>query len=112
MSRSISVEDLKHAVNASAHANLVVIDVRKVLARAQSGETIAGALYRSPFSADLWWQSLAGRKVAVFCVHGHEVSQAVCGFLRDCRVDAVYLEGGFAAWQAAGGPCRPIGQLP
>lgn len=85
----------------------VVVDVRKDGARAQSGLTIAGARYRHPFDAQNWWTQFIGRRLVVFCVHGHEVSQAVCGFLCDNGIDAQCLEGGFEAWRAAGNPVAP-----
>lgn len=88
----------------------VIVDVRKRPARAASAETVPDSTYRSPFSAELWWSDFAGMKVVVFCVHGHEVSQAVCGFLADQGIDARYLEGGFAGWKAAGLPVAAIGE--
>ncbi len=93
-----------------SRAAYVIVDARKRPARAASAETVPDTIYRSPFSADLWWNEFQGIKVVVFCVHGHEVSQAVCGFLADQGIDACYLEGGFAAWKAAGLPIAAIGE--
>jgi thiosulfate sulfurtransferase len=80
-----------------------VIDVRKAPARGKSGLAMPGAVWRSPFSADSWWREFSGKNVVVFCVHGHEVSKAVAGFLNDQRIDARFLEGGFEAYREAGG---------
>ena len=94
----------------SSDEDRVLIDVRKRPARAAAAETIPGSVYRSPFSADQWWREFEGRAVAVFCVHGHEVSRAVCGFLGDQGIDARYLEGGFAAWKSTGLPVAAISE--
>lgn len=105
MPRSITSKQLH-----GSGGSVIVIDVRKEPARLSSGETIAGAHRRLPFDAESWWPEFAGRNVAVFCVHGREVSQAVCGFLGDKGVEARFLEGGFEGWQAAGYPVLRIGE--
>jgi Fe-Mn family superoxide dismutase len=89
----------------------VIIDVRKAPARRSSMLTIPTARRRRPFSADTWWREFAGQSVVVFCVHGHEVSRAVAGFLADNGVDATILEGGFEAWRASGGAVEAIGDM-
>ena len=104
MPRSIMPMDLADSL--SSHT---VIDVRKAPAFLASGMTVAGACRRLPFDAENWWSEFAGRRVVVFCVHGHEVSRAVCGFLKDKGIDATVLEGGFEAWRAAGLPVQPCG---
>ena len=104
MPRSIMPMDLADSL--SSHT---VIDVRKAPAFLASGMTVAGACRRLPFDAENWWSEFAGRRVVVFCVHGHEVSRAVCGFLKDKGIDATVLEGGFEAWRAAGLPLEPCG---
>jgi hypothetical protein len=43
--------------------------------------------------------------VVVACVHGHQVSQGVAEALNAQGRRACFLEGGLAAWQAAGGQC-------
>jgi rhodanese-related sulfurtransferase len=94
---------------ASNLSEWTVIDVRKQKARLAATETIAGCHYRSPFSADSWWSEFRGHRVAVFCVHGHEVSQAVCGFLADQDIDARFISGGFEGWVRASLPVQSIG---
>ena len=94
---------------ADSLSSQTVIDVRKAAAFQVSGMTIAGAFRRLPFDAENWWSEFAGRRIVVFCVHGHEVSRAVCGFLEDKGIDAAVLEGGFEAWRAAGLPVQPCG---
>ena len=85
-------------------AEFELIDVRKPAARNASGLTVPGARYLHPFDALNWWEKCRDRRVAVFCVHGEEVSQAVCGFLRDNGVEAYCVRGGFEAWREAGLP--------
>jgi rhodanese-related sulfurtransferase len=97
MSRTISPSQLSSCLHTT-----VVIDVRKDPARRASMLTIPSARCRSPFAAETWWPEFGGQSVVVFCVHGHEVSRAVAGFLNDNGVDAQILEGGFEAWRAAG----------
>lgn len=97
MPELISISELSEA------KHITLIDVRKAPARAKSGLTMPGAVWRRPFMAENWWQEFSGQKVVVFCVHGHEVGMAVAGFLNDQGIEARYLEGGFEAYRAAGG---------
>ncbi len=92
----------------SISKDLTIIDVRKAPALGKSGLTMPGAVWRAPFSADNWWQEFSGQKVAVFCVHGHEVGMAVAGFLNDQGIEARFLEGGFEAYREAGGAVETI----
>lgn len=64
-----------------------------------------GALRRDPDSVSAWAETLPGAgSIVVYCVHGHEVSQAVAQALREKRIDARYLEGGLEeGWKANGG---------
>lgn len=87
---------------------IVIVDVRKPAARASSGLQIPGSIWRHPFDAVNWASAFEGRRVAVFCVHGHEVSRAVRGFLEDCGVEARLIEGGFEAWRSAGLSVAPV----
>lgn len=107
MSGAISPSQLS-----SRRHEVVIIDVRKEPARRVSMLTIPNAQHRRPFAADMWWPEFAGRSVVVFCVHGHEVSRAVAGFLRDNGVDAAFLEGGFEAWRESGLAVVAIGEAP
>ena len=50
------------------------------------------------------------RRVVVYCVHGHAVSQGAARSLRDGGIHACYLEGGVTAWEQAGLPT--IAKLP
>ena len=86
----------------------LVVDVRKAAAYDESARTIPDA-HREDFEAvPSWGPALRGRRVVAVCVHGHEVSQLVAEQLRELRVDARYLEGGFEAWVEAGWPTADI----
>jgi rhodanese-related sulfurtransferase len=93
---------------ANAPDGWVVIDVRKPAALLASGLTMPGAVWRHPFDAANWADVYRGMRVAMYCVHGHEVSQAVRGFLAEMDIEAVIVEGGFEAWKAAGLPVAPV----
>ena len=102
MPEFISVADV---INSN---KLTIIDVRKAPGRQRSGLTMQGAVWRAPFLAENWWKEFSGQEVVVFCVHGHEVSMAVAGFLNDQGITARYLEGGFVAYREAGGAAEAI----
>src|SRR5215210_6568050 len=81
----------------------LVIDARRKEAYAESGGVIPGAIRRDPETITAWWRDLdLARPIVVYCVSGHEVSQAAAAFLREHRLPAHYLEGGFAGWMEAG----------
>jgi rhodanese-related sulfurtransferase len=85
----------------------LVIDVRRQPAFLGAPDMLRGALRRDPAEVDLWKGALpAGREVVVYCVHGHEVSQAAARAL-----GARFLEGGLEAWRAHGGELsrKPVG---
>ncbi len=104
MQTSITVNEL---INGDVERKL--IDVRKPAARQASGQGISNATWRHPFDAANWAKDCVGQRVVVFCVHGHEVSQSVAGYLRDEGIEAMYLEGGFEAWAQAGHPVETQG---
>ena len=82
----------------------VVIDVRRRVAFLDADAMISGALRRDPEGAAEWAKALPrARPVVVYCVHGHEVSQSAAATLDQAGIAARFLEGGIAAWQAAGG---------
>ncbi|WP_322988117.1 hypothetical protein [Hoeflea sp.] len=87
---------------------LMLIDVTQPPARVASGQIIAGSVRPHPFGAEQWASGYGGRAVAVYCVHGQEVSQVVCGVLRDQGVAAVGLACDFEAWKDAGLAVEPV----
>lgn len=91
-------------VDLGADGERQFLDVRKPQARLNSGLTIPGAVWRHPFDAANWADEFEDGQVAIFCVHGHEVSKAVGGYLADKGIDVVLIEGGFESWREAGLP--------
>lgn len=83
----------------------LVIDVRKNDTFTASDCTLAGALRRDPLQVDAWACTLPpATSVLVYCVHGHEVSQNTMTALRQCGLNAHFLEGGIEAWREQGLP--------
>lgn len=92
-----------------------LLDVRADAARAadprlvptarplHEAETTPDALARLTVSLD--------GPVVVICAEGHRRSQGVAAVLRSARIPAEYLEGGQAAWDAAGLPLVDPGKL-
>ncbi|MBI3042168.1 MAG: chromate resistance protein [Betaproteobacteria bacterium] len=76
-----------------------VIDVRKNECFRESPDLMRRALRRDPERVAEWAKTLpVAASVVVYCMHGHEVSQAAAKALR-----ARYLEGGLEAWRQSGG---------
>ncbi|MEM1378694.1 MAG: hypothetical protein AAGG69_15040 [Pseudomonadota bacterium] len=92
MSDPISIENLKRNLE-----HLTLVDVRKPKARMASGFELERTVHEHPFNAAEWHTRYGGHQLVIFCVHGHEVSQSVCGYLRDEGIDCRYVEGGFEA---------------
>lgn len=85
-----------------------LLDVRKAAARMASGQGIVGADWIDPFDLDHHHPATRGGPVAVFCVHGHEVSSFATALLRLHGRDARQVQGGFDALIAAGAPLDPL----
>ncbi len=100
---SISVpEVLQHCGSASAP---FLIDVRRLPTFSAEKRMIAGATWRDPVAIGDWLKFLPRhRDIAVYCVHGHEISKNTCAALRAAGLNAYFLEGGIEAWMTAGGP--------
>ena len=80
----------------------LVIDVRREPAFRASPHMMAGALRRDPDTVAAWADELpSAAAIAVYCVHGHEVSQGVARALRERGHDARFLEGGIEHWREA-----------
>jgi rhodanese-related sulfurtransferase len=91
----------------------VVIDVRRAPAFAADDKLIVGASHRSPEAMEAWLQELpAGRRVVVYCLHGHEVSQNVAKALNAAGISANYLAGGITSWTETGLPTRNKSRVP
>ena len=98
---AISVANLSASLESESPP--LVIDVRRREAFLKDTKTVGGALRRDPERVSSWVRELpSAGKVAVYCVHGHEVSQGVAKALNEQGREAAYLEGGLADWQAGG----------
>ncbi len=98
------------ALTRAADGQLQLLDLRKPAAARASGQWIAGAEIRDPFTFghdDPLTRS--DRPIAVFCVHGHEVSRFGAAMLMLHGRTAWFIEGGFEALIAAGAPTAPVG---
>jgi len=85
----------------------LIFDVRRQATFEAADRMVAGARHRPHHQAGEWGRALpVDVEIVVYCVHGHEVSQAACAQLRAAGRKARYLEGGFEAYIAAGGPTR------
>jgi rhodanese-related sulfurtransferase len=103
MERSLTCALLKALL--ADRARIAMLDVRRRPAFEAEPRLIPGAVWRDPEQVDRWVAELnPNRSVVVYCMHGHEVSNAVVTRLRDLGLEAVLLEGGIEAWKASGGP--------
>jgi rhodanese-related sulfurtransferase len=102
---SISSSDLYARLGTAAAPT--AIDVRQASTFDADDRMIAGAIRRPPDDVARWARELPPqRPVVVYCVHGHEVSQATAAVLREAGLDAYYLEHGIAGWAELGLPRR------
>lgn len=84
------------------------IDVRRKGTFEQAKSMIPGAVWRDPGQAASWASEFPDdRELIVYCVHGHEVSQATALRLQAAGLNARYLHGGIDGWRAAGRPLAP-----
>ena len=84
-----------------------IVDVRP-----DGDELLPSAVRRPAEQVGEWAAALIAKKVVTFCVQGHERGAGVAALLRSEGVDAETLEGGFAAWRAAGLPVIDASKLP
>ena len=102
-------------MNADEVGDELLLDVRRCGVFEQAPTALPGARWCDPSSLPSWVGDLPrGRRVVVYCVHGHEVSRSVALRLRASGLDAHFLRGGIDAWQVAGRPLvdRPGGPIP
>ena len=83
----------------------IVIDVCRPSTFRQADVMISGALRRDPEQVRAWAKSLPrASAVAVYCLHGKEVSRSAAAAMSEIGISARYLEGGLDAWKALEGP--------
>ena len=85
-----------------------VLDVRGMGARKQSAADIPSATWHDPAMWLDWKDGIPKDKpLVVYCAKGHEISQGLCAALQAMGAQVSFLDGGFAAWQAAGLATQP-----
>ncbi len=89
-----------------------LVDVRDEAAFAASPRLVPGAQRRPAETVATWAAAHRGRPVVVLCQHGGKLSEGVAAWLRHAGAAAETLEGGHAAWAAAGLPLVPEAALP
>lgn len=91
-------------------AEFDVLDVRRDAPFDAAADMIEGASRADPEQVAEWASRLrSSRKVAVYCVYGHEVGQSTAALLRKRGIDALWLEGGIEQWKQEGRPLQPKG---
>lgn len=109
MASSITVSELQRRLASSQPPR--VVDVRRRQFHAASPHAIAGASWHDPADVARWGAGLPpGNEIVVYCVHGLHVGRSAADSLAARGLDARYLEGGIAAWEAAGAPldAKPV----
>ncbi len=102
---AVDAESERFGVGAHAMPNGLLLDVRRAGVFEQAPTLLPGAQWRDPVAVGDWARELpADREIVVYCVYGHEVSRATALRLRALGLQARFLQGGIAGWQAAGRP--------
>lgn len=105
---AISPEQLADAI--ARDLPLMMLDVRRQPAFEKHPVMIAGAVRVPPEQVDEWIARNAAaksRRIVVYCVYGHEVSQQAAATLQASGFDANFLTGGITAWQNGGHATSP-----
>jgi rhodanese-related sulfurtransferase len=89
-----------------------IVDVRRRQAFDADDHVVPGAVWRDHTRIGGLAPPTRGRTVVLYCVHGHQVSQAAAAVLRSLDVDARVLRGGIEAWKAATLPTLRRSGLP
>jgi len=89
-----------------------IMDVRPPEDFAADPRLVPGALRRDFATVADWAAAFAGQRAVIVCHRGHKLSEGVAAWLRHAGVDAELLDGGAAAWAAAGHPMVPEATLP
>jgi rhodanese-related sulfurtransferase len=101
MNRTITNEELKALLD--ARKDVTILDVRRKADLEAAAESVPGASWRDPEKVDEWSRELPKDKdVVIYCARGGSVSNKVLDQLLEKKIQARYLEGGIAAWKAAG----------
>ncbi len=99
----IDIEDLVGRVGTAAMP--AVIDVRRRSVYEADGTVLPTARWRDHAEVDRWSREFdPSVPVVLYCVHGHQVSQAPTAILRARGYDVRILRGGIEGWREAGAP--------
>ena len=100
----IDVDGLSRALTASPTP--LLLDVRRREIFEKESHMIPGAIWCDHEEVVLFVTERLeqGRRIFVYCVHGHEISQGAQAQLSKNGFDAKFLTGGFEAWKEAGRP--------
>ncbi|GGC33332.1 sulfurtransferase [Siccirubricoccus deserti] len=90
----------------------LLIDVRLPEDVARDPRQLPAAIARDHRGVVGWAPALAGRTAVVVCQHGQKLSQGTAAWLRHEGIAAEVLDGGFAAWAAAGLPLLRPDRIP
>lgn len=107
---AISVQKLARLVGTAGAPQIV--DVRSDADFAADPRLIPASAHRPLETMAAWSARLEPRPTVVVCEAGHARSEGAAAWLRDRRIPAETLEGGFAAWRAASLPAVPEAKLP
>ena len=84
----------------------LVIDVRLNDAFDADDSMLVGSMRRLPQEIETWRETLPKSRAVVYCADGQGVGREVAAALAAAGIEAVYLEGGIAAWRAQALPTR------
>jgi rhodanese-related sulfurtransferase len=92
--------------------SLLILDVRLDEDFAADPCLIPGSRLVPHLSIDDAAPDLRARRAVVICQHGRKLSEGAAAILRLHGIEAEVLDGGFAAWRAAGLPALPLAAVP
>lgn len=102
MPRTISPEQLIPLIGTEDCP--IIVDVRRAETFRSAQARIAAAVWRDHRKTNEWYPSMpAGKRLVVYCTHGHNVSALAAAFLAEAGADVAVLEGGIEAFAEAGG---------
>jgi rhodanese-related sulfurtransferase len=104
MPRKISPQELIATIGTERFP--LVVDVRRESAFRSSDRRIVASVWRDHLKTAQWLPEVpGGKRVVVYCVHGHNVSELAVARLAAAGADAAVLDGGLDAYEQAGGIC-------
>jgi rhodanese-related sulfurtransferase len=102
MPRKISPQELIATIGTERFP--LVVDVRRENVFRSSDRRIVASVWRDHLTTAQWLPELpAGKRVVVYCTHGHNVSELAIARLASAGANAAVLEGGLDAYAQAGG---------